>query len=217
MSVARPKALIFDWDNTLVDTWPVIHAALFETFTAMGQTPWTLAETRLRVRLSMRESFPILFGDRWTAAREIFYEAYERVHLDRLVACEGAGAVLSGLHNAGFYLAVISNKTGRYLRAEALHLGWDGYFGQVIGAGDAPRDKPAPDPVSLALEGSGVAAGGQVWMVGDSGVDMEIAHATGLVPVLLRGGTPAAGEFDAYPPSLHVADCRGLLDMVKDL
>ena len=72
MSVARPKALIFDWDNTLVDTWPVIHAALFETFTAMGQTPWTLAETRLRVRLSMRESFPILFGDRWTAAREIF-------------------------------------------------------------------------------------------------------------------------------------------------
>ena len=44
-----------------------------------------------------------------------------------------------------------------------------------------------------------------------------LSNATGLVPVLLRGGTPAAGEFDAYPPSLHVADCRGLLDMVKDL
>jgi phosphoglycolate phosphatase len=204
----RPKALIFDWDNTLVDTWPVIHAALFETFTAMGHAPWTLAETKIRVRLSMRESFPVLFGDRWTAARDI---------IDQLVACEGAGEALSGLKQAGFYLAVISNKTGAILRAEALHLGWNGYFGQVIGAGDAARDKPAPDPVALALDGSGIAAGEQVWMIGDSGVDMEIAHATGLVPVLLRGGAAADGEFDAFPPRLRVADCRVLLDMVREL
>ena len=65
----RPDAIIFDWDNTLVDTWPVIHAALFETFTAMGHVPWTLEETKARVALSMRESFPKLFGDRWAAAR----------------------------------------------------------------------------------------------------------------------------------------------------
>ena len=217
MSLLRPKALIFDWDNTLVDTWPLIHAALHETFTAMGHTPWTLEETKIRVRLSMRESFPVLFGDRWTAARDIFYAAYERLHLASLVAREGAGEALSGLKKAGFYLAIVSNKTGRYLRAEALHLGWDGYFGQLIGAGDAARDKPAPDPVALALEGSGVSAGEEVWMIGDSGVDMEIAHAAGLVPVLLRGGAPAAGEFDAFPPRLHVADCRALLATVKGL
>ncbi len=217
MSVSRPKALIFDWDNTLVDTWPVIHAALHATFTAMGQKPWTLAETKSRVRLAMRESFPILFGDRWTEARDVFYEAYERLHIERLVTREGAGEALSGLKDAGFYLAVVSNKTGGILRTEAEHLGWTGYFGQVIGAGDAARDKPAPDPVALALDGSGIAAGEDVWMVGDSGVDMEIAHATGLVPVLLRGGTPAADEFDAFPPRLHLADCRALLDMVKGL
>jgi phosphoglycolate phosphatase len=217
MNVSRPKALIFDWDNTLVDTWPMIHAALFETFTAMGQTPWTLEETKSRVQLSMRERFPILFGDRWTVARDIFYQAYERLHLASLVACEGAGAVLSDLNDAGFYLAVISNKTGHYLRAEVQHLGWDGYFGQVVGAGDAARDKPAPDPVVLALEGSGIAAGAHVWMIGDAGVDLEIAHATGLVPVLLRSKIPASGEFDDFPPRLHVADCRGLLDMVRGL
>lgn len=217
MSLSKPEALIFDWDNTLVDTWPVIHAALVETFTAMGQTPWTLAETKARVRLSMRESFPILFGDRWTAARDVFYDAYERLHIDRLVACDGAGEALSGLKKAGFYLAVVSNKKGGILRAEALHLGWERYFGRMIGAGDAARDKPAPDPVALALEGSGVAAGERVWMIGDAGIDMELAHATGLVPVLVCGGTPAEGEFDAFPPRLRVADCRGLLDMVKGL
>ena len=217
MNFPRPKALIFDWDNTLVDTWPVIHAALFETFTAMGHTPWTLEETKTQVRRSMRESFPDLFGGRWMEARDVFYGAYERLHIDRLVACEGAGEALSDLNDAGFYLAAISNKKGGILRTEALHLGWDGYFGQMIGAGDAARDKPAPDSVALALAGSGVAAGDRVWMIGDAGVDMEIAHATGLVPVLVRGGVPAEGEFDAFPPSLHVADCRALLNMVNKL
>ena len=52
--IQKPRALIFDWDNTLVDTWPTIHEALRQTFNAMDLEPWTLAETRQRVRKSMR-------------------------------------------------------------------------------------------------------------------------------------------------------------------
>jgi phosphoglycolate phosphatase len=216
VSFERPRAILFDWDNTLVETWPTIHAALFETFTAMGVTPWTLAETKTRVRLSMRESFPVLFGDRWTEARDVFYDAYGRLHLSSLIACDGAGELLSGLHGAGFYLGVISNKTGHYLRAEAAHLGWDGYFGRLVGAGDAARDKPAPEPVAMALDGSGIPAGRSVWMIGDSGVDMEIAHATGLVAVLVGADRASMTEFDACPPHRQVADCRSLLALLRD-
>jgi phosphoglycolate phosphatase len=111
-------------------------------------------------------------------------------------------------------MGVISNKTGHYLREEAKHLGWEPYFGRLVGAGDAERDKPAPEPVAMALEGSGVPAGADVWMIGDSGVDMEIAHVAGLVPVLVRGGTAAAGEFDAHQPHRQVADCRELGDLL---
>ena len=61
----RPAALLFDWDNTLADTWPAIHHALAVTFRAMDREPWTLEETRARVRASARDSFPALFGSRW--------------------------------------------------------------------------------------------------------------------------------------------------------
>ena len=47
-----PRAVLFDWDNTLVDNWPTIHDALNATFEAMGHPTWTLAETRERVRAS---------------------------------------------------------------------------------------------------------------------------------------------------------------------
>ena len=38
--------------------------------------------------------------------------------------------------------------------AESNKLGWDRYFeGYLVGATDAPRDKPATDPIFMALEG----------------------------------------------------------------
>ena len=57
-----PAAVLLDWDNTLVDSWPVIHEALCETFLALERQPWTLEETKQRVHHSLRDSFPDLFG-----------------------------------------------------------------------------------------------------------------------------------------------------------
>lgn len=216
-NLKRPRALIFDWDNTLVDTWPTIHEALRQTFVAMDVEPWTFEQTRQRVRRSMRESFPELFGDRWTKARDIFYDAYERVHLTSLTPCDGAGEGLSALAAQGLYLGVISNKTGRYLRSEAAHLGWNDYFGRLVGAGDAARDKPAPEPVEMALEGSGFAPVDDVWMVGDAGIDMEIAHVTGMVPVLISAGDPDPIEFETHPPQLHMTSIDALVEQVSNL
>ena len=67
--MVRPAALVFDWDNTLVDAWAGIVAALNEVFAQFGRPAWTVQQARERIRGSMRESFPPLFGDHWEAAR----------------------------------------------------------------------------------------------------------------------------------------------------
>ena len=36
-----PRAILFDWDNTLADNWAAIHGAMNATLVAMGQAPWT--------------------------------------------------------------------------------------------------------------------------------------------------------------------------------
>lgn len=213
-ALARPKAVIFDWDNTLVDSWHIIHAALVETFEAMGHEPWTFEETRERVRYSMRESFPKLFGDAWEEAGRRFYQAFERVHLEHIAPLPGADAMLRDLHAAGLCLAVVSNKTGPYLRQEAAHLGWQDLFHRMVGAGDAARDKPAEDPVHMALEGSAIDAGGAVWFVGDAGIDMEIAHKTGCVPILLGDADAKGEEFTSFQPKVRFATCIELASCV---
>lgn len=212
-----PRAVLFDWDNTLVDSWGTIHAALWETFTAMDVEPWTLEQTRRRVRYSMRESFPKLFGDAWEEAARIFYEAFERLHLEHLAPQDGAGEMLAALHDGGAWLGVVSNKTGRYLRQEAGHLGWDIYFRQLVGAGDAPRDKPAEDPLHMALSGSDVEAGHAVWFVGDAGVDMEFAHRTGCLPVLMQHADVDEAEFIDFQPAVRFRSCSELARCVETM
>src|SRR5258707_9252971 len=97
----RPRAVLFDWDNTLVDSWPTIHDALQQTLIAMGHPPWTLEESKTRVRLSLRDSFPALFGTRWEEARRIYMDAFQAIHLERLAALAGGVDLLDHLAGTG--------------------------------------------------------------------------------------------------------------------
>ena len=117
----------------------------------------------------------------------------------------------TALRRAGIYLGVVSNKNGDILRKEVAHLGWEAHFGALVGAGDAARDKPACEPLEMALAPSGVACGTEVWYVGDTGIDMECACAALCVPVLLRATPFEEAEFAAHPPQQRFSDPRQLL------
>jgi len=211
----RPRAILFDWDNTLVDSWAVIHEALVITFEAMGHVPWTLDETKQRVRHSLREAFPRLFGARWEEARKLYLDTFTAVHLQRLTAVRDAEPLLEELAGDGYYLAVVSNKTGALLRREAQHLGWSRHFRAVVGAGDASADKPDPAVVHAALSGSGIDPA-NAWLVGDTALDIECAAAAGCVPVLLHA-PDALEEAPNALQALRFSDCAALLQGLRDL
>jgi phosphoglycolate phosphatase len=208
---------LFDWDNTLVDSWACLQAAINATLLAMGHTQWDLDEVKRRVAPSLRDAFPALFGDRWTAARDVFYRTFAAIHLDYLRPIEGAGEMLGELRARGIWLGVVSNKTGRYLRQEVRHLGWERFFDCLIGASDAAEDKPAVAPVLLALTASGLTPGEEVWLVGDGAIDMECAARSGCVSVLMRREADRPGEFDDHPPRYRVAGCAEFCDLVRQL
>ena len=217
MKLVMPQAVVFDWDNTLVDTWRVIHHALTKTFVAMEETPWTLEEVRQRVRRSAREAFPELFGERAADASRIFYAAFEADHLEHLRPLEGAEELLKALAGCdGLYRAVLSNKLGHLLRREVTHLGWDPLFTRLVGANDAKQDKPARDALEMALEAGDLEPGPEVWIIGDTDVDMACAIDHGCTAVLVRPEAPAAGEFSGAEPHAHVRSCPELQQLLSD-
>ncbi len=187
------------------------------TFRHFGMPEWDLATTKASVDKSLRDSFPSMFGDRWTEARDVFSHSFETIHLDYLRPFPGAAEMLAALADRGLYLGVVSNKRGGFLRKEAEILGWNSLFGALVGANDATADKPAVDPVHLALKNSGINAGPEVLFVGDMPIDMHCAINSGCVPVLMRDLPPRPGEFDAHPPVYCLSDCLSLSALVHEL
>lgn len=210
----RPEAILFDWDNTLVDGWAAVQSGLNAAFRAFALPEWDRETVLARTRKSLRDSFPEIFGAGWERARDIFYAEVRAMHLQVLAPMPGVPAMLAGLPRLP--MGVVSNKQGPLLRAEAAELGWGGHFPVLVGAGDAAADKPDAAPLLLALEGLGHAPGERVWYVGDTMLDMQAARAAGCVPVLL-GDAAHDGGIAACAPAIHFGSAAELAAHVAAL
>ena len=215
--LSRPRALLFDWDNTLIDSWTLICDVQNIVLNAYGLDAWSLDEVRVRVRKSMRDSYPVIFGERWKEAGQMFHREYEARHLDALQPLPGVEDMLPVLARRDFYLGVVSNKRGETLRREAKHLGWDTYFSALVGANDAVQDKPAVEPVAMALAPGNLMPGAATWFVGDTDVDLMCAHRSGCVAVLVRPEKPTHDEFGDTSVDLYFHDFLALSNYVLAL
>lgn len=213
MQLTPPKAILFDWDNTLVDTWPVIHEALVYCFTKMEREPWSFEETKARVAHSMRDYFPKLFGDRWEEAGQHYIDGYAKVPKDKLKPLFGAEKTLQLIEEAGLYQAVVSNKRGPNLRNEAEYLDWAKYFKALVGAGDASNDKPHPAHALMALEEYTHPHGMDIWFIGDSSADIEIAKNAGFTAIFY--GPESKAETITYPIHARVENHDELMELLS--
>ena len=208
----KPKAILFDWDNTLVDTWPTIHRSLNVTLRYMQHPEWSLEKVKTNVKKSMRDSFPEMFGDRWEDAAKHYQQSYRAIHLDDLQPLPDAEDMLRAIPE-NIFTAVVSNKRGPTLREELTHMGWDEFFDIAIGSDDAVRDKPHPDPAHLALESFGP-CGPEVWFIGDTIIDLECAEASGATPILYGDHATKDNVYDGFGFAAQVKDQRELKGLI---
>lgn len=216
-NISTPQAILFDWDNTLVNTWPLIHAALNMTLRRMGHAEWSARRVREDVKQSMRDSFPAMFGDRWKEAADYYQASYRAIHLQQLMPLPQVAAMLAAIPRQQVFVGVVSNKQGSTLREEIEHLGWQCYFDVAVGAGDATRDKPHADPVLLALKDTGIEPAAHVWFVGDTGVDLQVAQTTGCTPVLFGEFVTDGKTHDGFPFAAHIRDHAQLCDLIGSI
>ena len=103
--------------SSLVNTFPIIYQGLVDAFEAMGMEPWSLEDiksNREGIHHSLRASFPRIFGDRWEEAKEAYFASFLSNHLDMMDVMVGAESTLKDLAGRDIYVAVVSNKTGKY-------------------------------------------------------------------------------------------------------
>jgi HAD superfamily hydrolase (TIGR01509 family) len=175
---ADVEAVVFDLDGVLVDTEPV-HLAATRALIA----PAELAD-------DVYEQFIGTGGfEQWLAATyeitiEQIRERYSGLVRDELARADlrpldGVVELLEAIGERGIALAVASQSSRRTVET-TLGTAWlDRYFSVITTAGEAGRDKPAPDVYLLAAERLGVTPAAGI-AVEDSVHGIASASAAGL-------------------------------------
>lgn len=214
--LTKPRAIIFDWDDTIVDNWETAFKALNTALVHMGTEAWSEDEARRRSGPSARDLFTSLFGaDRWQEADKVYYDTFCAIVFENVRQHDNAGNFLQMLHDNGVEMGVVSNKRNPLLRQEITHLGFDKYFKEILGAGEASADKPNPAPLLLALERMGIEPGPDVWYLGDSHTDMMCALAAGCTPILIETKTPPEDLLIKNPPARRFRRHSDLMEYVR--
>ena len=212
----KPDAVIFDWDDTIVDTWQVVRSAINATLEHFGHAAWSEDEARKRIGPPARVLFSGLFGeDKWQEADAIYIAAYKANISAHIRIHDGAHETLDCLKAAGIPMAVVSTKRGPLLREEAAQLGLDGYFARLVGAGDAPADKPQAQAVQFALEPIKISASKSVIFIGDSVTDMITAENARCTSVLIETKPPAEDALAKHPPMYRMKNHAEFTDFIK--
>ena len=203
-----PSAVLFDWDNTLVDTTYDTLRALNAVCAAFDHKPMTLAEFEKKPSLTIRSFISSIVPEADVATAEsIFFKHTSHINVKLL---PHAHSVAMWLHVQKIPTGIVSNKGGDRLRKEIKFLDLSHIFDCAIGAGDAREDKPSSAPLLHALEKKNLTASHDIWFVGDSVVDMMCAHHAGCTPISV------GRQADDYEhPKVKAGNCEGLLQLLQ--
>ena len=185
-------AVAFDLDGTLLDTVHDIAAAVNLLLDELGLVPLPVDSVRSMVGKGVADLLAkALMHARGAPPRDgevadllpRFGEGYASILGRQTQLYPGVVDGLDRMREAGFALAVITNKATRFVQPHLVHAGIAGYFTTVVGGDDAIAKKPDAAPLLLAAARL-VVAPARMLMVGDSVNDVTAARAAGC-PVLV--------------------------------
>lgn len=174
------KALVFDWDGTLVDTLPAITRANAQVLLSYGvayddaayraaySPDWRTMYRRLGVPAEHIEEA----GWRWLGEY--------RSLMTQVRVFTGVEAAVRRLAEAGYLMGIVTAGDRPVVEHQLKATGLDSYFPVLVCGEDLPFAKPHPEPLLHALGQLGMRdEPGLVTYLGDAPDDMRMASAVG--------------------------------------
>jgi 2-phosphoglycolate phosphatase len=188
------RAVLFDFDGTLADSFPAITASTNHVRRLYGLPDLAEAEVRRFVGLGLEHLMRELVPNTPPADAVAAYRAHHpSVMFTGTVLMPGVADTVTALGRRGLKLGVCSNKRVEFTRQLVTALGLGVSLDAVLGPQDVGAPKPDPAMLIEAARRLGVSAGDTIY-VGDMAVDVEAGHAAGMETWLVLGG--AVGKDD---------------------
>jgi HAD superfamily hydrolase (TIGR01549 family) len=172
------KAIIFDIDNTLLNTLDMNMYPLIRIIKEETGEDWTFQQVlRFAVQPGLKTMAELGVQDiEKTYARWVAYvNAYE----PGAIPYEGIEAVLQKIQNAGIRQAVVSSKMKGQYQIDMVENGLDVYMETAILVEDTTHHKPHPEPILKCLERMDLLPEDVIY-IGDAPTDLLAAQNAGV-------------------------------------
>ena len=174
------KAVFWDWDGTLVDSFAFLHKTHNHVRGKFGMPSFSVEQFSGYFGRPREELYCDIYGAENIEQAKAYFEAYVIENHHEIQPMEGAYELLKAFQARGLPMAVVTNKKGALVSKEISNHGWDDFFICTVGAEEAENDKPSSAPLFLALEKSGLEISPEeVLFVGDTENDVLCADGAG--------------------------------------
>lgn len=220
MTLARPAAILFDLDGTLLDTAPDLAAALNHARALEGLAPLPLHTLRPYASHGARGLLACGFGEEQPnedheRRRQALLDHY---HANLAVGTSlfgGVAELLEELAIRKIPWAIVTNKPGWLTAPLLVHFAELASAGCVVSGDTLKVAKPHPQPLLHACAALGVEAK-NCWYVGDARRDLEAGRAAGMKAVLAEYGYLTAEEPEAdWPIDLKISQPLELVALLS--
>jgi len=197
---AKLRAVVFDLDGTLIDSYDAITASVNHVRGLRGLPPLRRAEVCGHVGRGAEHLLRATVPGGILAEDVLRYKQHHPSVMRSLThLLPGVQSTLTALKDVGFDLAVCSNKPVAFSRDLLASLGIGSLFSAVVGPEDAPRPKPAPDMLLKAMELL-ARRPDETLYVGDMVVDIDTARGAGVTVWVVPTGSDARSTLQQASP-----------------
>ncbi|UQB43419.1 HAD-IA family hydrolase [Thiomicrospira microaerophila] len=214
--MSRFKAVIFDWDGTLMNSEARIVSAIQFAAKQCGLPVLPHHQSKQIIGLSLDRAISQLYPNAELDQVAKMAQAYTQHFLYEsaieMQPYEGAEVLLDSLKQAGFMLAVATGKSRKGLD-EVLDKSGFGYYFHITRTPVESASKPDPLMLKQILEYFDLKAE-QALMVGDTTFDMQMAQAIGMPRVALSHGVHELERLQSFDPLVsfdHLAELQAWL------
>lgn len=200
------RAVLFDWDGTLLNSYAADVRAYLSMFRALD-IMWTERDLAAHyspnwLRVYRAAHLP---RSKWLEADRLWAQAYK---LEKPALLPAARRIVHQL-SLQFALGIVSSGNRARVRRQLHEFALAGYFSACVCSEDAPEKKPHPAPLRLALKRMRLKPENCVY-VGDTAEDIEMSRRAGVRAIGVLGPFPTAGRIRAAKPEILLGSIRDL-------
>ncbi len=216
--LAGVRAIVFDFDYTLVDATPGFVECHNAAARRLGLRIPELESIRRSIGLGLdgavRFLHPALAPTDVQRYVEIYQSRADEVMVEQTSVIPGVSEALVVLNERGIRMAVVSHKLRRRVEDTLERRDLMELFDVVVGPEDVTRLKPDPEGTMAALAKLGASTADALY-VGDTTIDGETARNAGVRFVGVVSGATTAGELASGRPALILSSVADLPDAIE--